>query len=180
MKLPLDPRFEPPLQRAGEIKEDWHELVLPIIKIQNMRYRTLEELMSVVALKMEKRRQIEKEKQKEAEARRLKGIIQFQANVRRHQKQTKWLDLMEDITKQRDNEASDYRNKCAVIIQSLYRGFSVRIWVINLSVEDTRKFWYQIQSRKRIFMPSLIDQYLRESKKFYIPIFIYWINFFLL
>jgi Ca2+-binding EF-hand superfamily protein len=165
VKLPGDPRFEPPLQRAGEIRADWHELVLPIIKIQNLRYRTLAELRAVVAVKLEKKRRTEEKERKETETRKLRGIVRFQANVRRYQKKTKWLDLMDELLEDRDQEIADYKKKCAISIQSLYRGYSVRIWIVTLTVEDPRKFWYQVQTRKRVFVPSLVKLYVRESKK---------------
>ena len=163
VKLPSDPRFEPPLERAEEIRQDWHELVEPVIKIQNRRYRMLAELRVVVAAKMEKLRMIEEEKQRLAAERRMRGVIKFQAYFRRHSKVRNWPNLQDKIEIERETEEQMKHDYCATVIQSLFRGFSIRIWVINLPIQDRKQFWHGVQTRLLQFLPSRIEQLLRHS-----------------
>ena len=163
VKLPENPSFDPPLHNSFEIRKDWYDIVYLIIRVQNRRYAVLAELKMVVSAMLEKRRLVELERKKKEDQKRLDCIVTFQAAVRRFFAKQNFPDLIDQKKKGKKHRYEKLKMDSATKIQALYRGYSIRIWAVNLPMEDPRRMWHEILKRKLIFLPSKIIQMQKQA-----------------
>ena len=132
--------------------------------MQNRRYAVLAELKIVVAEILRKRRVSEEEERKKKEEKRLSCLRRFQANVRMHYAKQKFPDLIDSKRSEKKLKIEMIRNGSATKIQSLYRGYSIRIWIINIPIEDPKRMWFAVQQRKLLYLPSRIAQLQNQAE----------------
>ena len=81
-----------------------------------------------------------------------------------HYAKQKFPDLIDAKKSEKKLKIEMLRNGSATKIQSLYRGYSIRIWIINIPIEDPKRMWFAFQQRKLLYLPSRIAQLQNQAE----------------
>ena len=163
--LPKDMRLEQSITVGRSAWEDSEWVLRPIMRVRDQRLAMHDELMVAIA-----RREEMREKRKEEEKRKrdlffAKCFSIFGAHWHGIIARRAYPIMKENVVKAKVVKKNQHVFKSASHIQALFRGYSLRIWYMNLRMDDPYLFWRDVHIRESIHLPGVTRQQWGISQK---------------